>query len=200
METQTTSNEATRSNTRPRLAAAEETALASQHMNGVYNESGGDAIPSSDQSLWKVIRAEWRVIGMVLSPFALALAVYFVPATQGGLDGVRTEAAAKLELTKTDIGGQLNQVKTELNGQIAVITTRINGLQETLTHTQSGVDELLRRSAPPPRQYDSPQIAASSSAPPQDNPPQEARRATKKKPIAAKPQPQPQPTGFLFFR
>jgi hypothetical protein len=185
--TLSTSGEVAGATQQPHLAAAEETALASQRVNGLYNEDAVESIPSSDQKGWSAIVAEWRFVAAILAPFGLAIALYFIPATKGELDNVRADAASHLEL-----------VKANTSGQFQAVSVRIDALQNTLSDTKTDVKEMrgdlkeILKRLPDPRQYDLHQIVAATPAAKdrQDDPPSLpiVRKSVKKpKPVAVKP-------------
>ena len=169
------------------LAATESPVLASQHVNGLYNEGHVESIPHTEMkiTLWDLVIAEWRTIGMIIAPFALAIAAYMIPASRGELTTVRTEAAANLDLAKAQTSGQLQSVNTKIDALQSSVTETKSGLLVV----QSDIKEVLKR-LPDPRQL--PVLTASTAPignPPQDNlpektyPPQKLHKAVKKKPV-----------------
>jgi hypothetical protein len=84
-------------------------------------------------TLWDLVLAEWRTIGMIAAPFVLAIVAVLVPASKGELQTVRTEASSNLDLAKTDI-----------KGQIQVLSGRIDAIQTTTSDTRGDVKELSR--------------------------------------------------------
>ena len=184
-----TSGAAQSANNGPHLAAAEhekESALASRHMNGLYNEGHAESIPHTELkiTLWDLVLAEWRTIGMVAAPFALAIATYMIPASRGELATVRTEAAANLDLAKAQTNGQLQAITAKVDA----LQTTIKDTNADLRETRADIKKVLERLPDPRQPYDLPQIVAASPAAPLENP-STPRRVKKKavQPIAAKP-------------
>jgi hypothetical protein len=145
-------------------------------------------IPSTDQKRWKTVVSEWKFIAAILAPFGVAIALYFIPATKGELEGVKTDTAAKLELAKANTAGSLQ-----------AITAKVDALQSTITDTKSDVKEmrgdlkeLLKRSEPRQVEYRPEPVKTASPAATdrQDDrppPPPTSRKIVKKKPIVVKP-------------
>ena len=181
------------------LAATESPVLAS-HVNGLYTETGGGAIPHTEikkpKRSWLQSVADWRVILATLgAPAFCAGLIWIWPTTKSDLNIVRMESSSALKIETTAIAGQIKETKAELNGKIdalaARVDARVDGIEKSQNRLQTGVDELLRRSSP----YDPPQIVAASPAAPPENP-QPTRRVKKKTvPVAAK----PVQTGFRLW-
>ena len=151
------------------LAATESPVLAS-HVNGLYNEGHVESIPHTELkiTLWDLVLAEWRTIGMIIAPFALAIAAYMIPASRGDLATVRTEAAANLDLAKAQTNGQLQAITAKVDA----LQTTIKDTNTDLRETRADIKEVLKRLPDTRQAYDLPQIVASSpAAPPLDNPP-----------------------------
>ena len=189
-----------RANDPAHLAAAiekESPALASQHVNGLYNEGGIGAIPHMEMKKakrsWFQSVADWRIILATLgAPAFCAGLIWIWPTTKSDLRVVQLEAASALKVETTAIAGQIKETKAELKGDINALSARVDVIQQSLNHTQYGVEELLRRSAPPPIVT---AAAAPPSSPPADNPTKERKSVKKKQPVVVK----PAPTGFRLW-
>lgn len=155
--------------------------------------SDGKSAPKKN---WLQTAADWKlVLATLLAPAALALIYYLLPPTKSDLTAARAEASAALGVATTGISGQVKETRAELKGDINALAARVDGMQKAIDHTQSGVEELLRRSAPLtneplPTEASAPASPAptpSRSIPPKDRP----HKATVKRPVA------PQQEGIL---
>jgi hypothetical protein len=147
-----TSDVRNRGNDPARLAAAEDPALASHHNkpNGAsYNEAMVESIPSRGHGSWGAVVTEWKWIAAILSPFGLALALYFIPATKGELESVKSDAASRLEIAKAGISGQQEAVKAKIDALQSLITDTRDEVKGIRGDLKAILQRLPDRSDPP---------------------------------------------------
>ena len=124
---------------------------------------------------WLQTAVDWKMLlATVFAPSVCAFLLWVAPSlvTKG-----------ELNVATTGISGQVRETEAKLNGKIdslsASLSARVDGIEKISDRTQSGVEELLRRSAPPP-QTEVVSIQASTRAAAPASPPTTPVRRAKK--------------------
>ena len=175
-----------------RLAAGEDTPLASQYTNGLYNEKMPEAIPSRGARGWKNVLAEWKWFTAMMMPFSMAIIIYFVPASQGQLNTVSKDMDGKLEIEKAARAGQNEAVKA----QIGALQGAVGDIKEEQRESRKDIKEVLRliqgHTTPVPAPYVAENVTPQVVIQPETKKKQ-VRSVKKPAPVAAK------PLGILGF-
>ena len=156
----------------------------SEPTNGVEKRTSGCSCGGvhsvKPKKNWLQAAADWKIIAAtLLAPTFLALVYYLLPPTKSDLSASEARGAAALSVATAGIAGQVKETEAKLNGKVDALSARVDGMQKTIDHTQAGVDELLRRSAPPPQTEVVSIQASTKAAAPASPPPTPARRAKK---------------------